>query len=417
MQSHIDADQQELTDQIGNIILSMLSNDIGKMSDDKFVDSVVREVKEITLVQVGHLYDCDAESLVDSSIADAMAIVTEMFIPKRSFRNTFTKGSPDVGIISKAIQDLRARPQPDQRTPAWYRFRHDLITASNAWKAFGTQASINQLIHEKCQPLNVDKYSSVNTETPMHWGQKYEDVSIMYYEIMYNTRVEDFGCMADPQHPFIGASPDGINVDPESSRYGRMLEIKNPTTRTITGIPKSEYWIQMQMQMGVCGLHECDFLETSFKEYETNEEADADGSFSETEDGKMKGVIMYFLHEAKPLYEYAPLNISREEFEIWESKQMEKHANDTWVRNYYWKLEKVSCVLVEFNKVWFDYAVPILKNVWETVETERVTGYGHRAAKRKKKAVSGEAAPPEEGSCCMIDVKKLQEHPVYELEA
>ena len=173
----------------------------------------------------------------------------------------------------------------------------------------------------------------------------------------------------------------------------------------------------MQMQMGVCGLHECDFLETSFKEYETNEEADADGSFSETEDGKMKGVIMYFLHEAKPLYEYSPLNISREEFEIWESKQMEKHANDTWVRNYYWKLEKVSCVLVEFNKVWFDYAVPILKNVWETVETERVTGYGHRAAKRKKKAVSGEAAPPEEGSCCMIDVKKLQEHPVYELEA
>ena len=28
-----------------------------------------------------------------------------------------------------------------------------------------------------------------------------------------------------------------------------MLEIKNPVSREITGIPKEEYWIQMQLQM------------------------------------------------------------------------------------------------------------------------------------------------------------------------
>ena len=48
-----------------------------------------------------------------------------------------------------------------------------------------------------------------------------------------------------------------------------MLEIKNIVNREITGIPKKEYWVQMQMQMEVCAIYEeCDFLETRFKEYE-----------------------------------------------------------------------------------------------------------------------------------------------------
>lgn len=66
----------------------------------------------------------------------------------------------------------------------------------------------------------------------------------------------------------MGASPDGINVDVNSERYGRMLEIKNIVNREINGIPKKEYWVQMQMQMEVCDLDECDFLETKFVEYE-----------------------------------------------------------------------------------------------------------------------------------------------------
>jgi hypothetical protein len=47
-----------------------------------------------------------------------------------------------------------------------------------------------------------------------------------------------------------------------------MLEIKNVVNREINGIPIEEYWIQTQLQMQVCDCDECDFLETSFKEYE-----------------------------------------------------------------------------------------------------------------------------------------------------
>ena len=61
-------------------------------------------------------------------------------------------------------------------------------------------------------------------------------------------------------------------MDNKNDRYGRMLEIKNIVNRDITGIPKKAYWVQMQLQMEVCDLEECDFLETRFKEYD-NEQA------------------------------------------------------------------------------------------------------------------------------------------------
>ena len=92
-------------------------------------------------------------------------------------------------------------------------------------------------------------------------------------KINIKLKVEDFGCIKDDNHDFLGASPDGINVDPNSKRYGRMLEVKNRVSESvpITGNPKREYWIQMQFQMGVCGLKECDFFESRFIEYENKE--------------------------------------------------------------------------------------------------------------------------------------------------
>ena len=97
-----------------------------------------------------------------------------------------------------------------------------------------------------------------------------------------------------------------------------MLEIKNVVSRKINGIPKKEYWIQMQLQMEVCNLNECDFLETQFKEYETEEEFILDGGFQQEELKKhkfdstssyigIKGIMMCFIENGKPIYHYAPL--------------------------------------------------------------------------------------------------------------
>ena len=104
--------------------------------------------------------------------------------------------------------------------------------------------------------------------SPMHWGQKYEPVSVMLYEKRFQTKVDDFGCIQHRDYKCIGASPDGIVTDAKSERYGRMLEIKNIVNREIDGNPLKAYWIQMQIQLETCDLEYCDFLETRIKEYE-----------------------------------------------------------------------------------------------------------------------------------------------------
>ena len=76
----------------------------------------------------------------------------------------------------------------------------------------------------------------------------------------------------------------------ERSGYGRMIEIKNVVSREITGIPKMEYWIQMQLQMEVCDLNECDFLETKFIQYSNEEE------YREDNEIEYKGIINELSH-------------------------------------------------------------------------------------------------------------------------
>ena len=96
-----------------------------------------------------------------------------------------------------------------------------------------------------------------------------------------------------PSYSFIGASPDGINSNISNPRFGRMLEIKNIVNREINGIPKLEYWIQMQLQMETCDLNECDFLETKFIEYENEDDFIKDGSFTYSEDNKFERNYYY----------------------------------------------------------------------------------------------------------------------------
>ena len=79
---------------------------------------------------------------------------------------------------------------------------------------------------------------STNINTAFHNGHLFEPLSIMHYEFDFNTQVGEFGCMAHKKYPYLLASPDGINIKEGNKRYGRMVEVKNPTTRELTGIPK-----------------------------------------------------------------------------------------------------------------------------------------------------------------------------------
>ena len=306
------------------------------------------------------------------------------FHEPRSYSRDLYTGILDFEATKKQMNVLMNKEQPEQKSDEWYKYRHNLITASSAWKIIDSESSRNQYIYSKCKPINISNYKNVNINSPFHWGHKYEPLSVSLYEYLYKTKIMDFGCIPHDNYYFIGASPDGINVDETSPLYGRMLEIKNIVNREITGIPKREYWIQMQLQMEVCNLPECDFLECRFKEYETKEEFYNDGTFQYTKENKMKGIKIVFDNGIEPIYEYCPFMCDENEYNVWKKMIMKKNASLTWIKDIYWRLDQYSCVLVPRNKEWFNSVVTDFENIWKIIEKERIHGYEHRKPKKQK---------------------------------
>lgn len=350
-------------------------------------------------------YNEEAEEELEEIINHAKTIFFKDFMPIRSYPSSIILKLDDIDYyyLEEQINVLKGKPQPVQRTKEWYEFRHNLITASNAYKAFESQSTKNQLIYEKCQPkieLDQDLTSDtkfvsvqmVNVNSSLHHGQKYEPLSVLVYEDMYKTKIDDFGCIQHEKYSFLGASPDGINVFNGSLRYGRMLEIKNIVNREIDGIPKKEYWIQMQLQMEVCDLDECDFLETKFTEYDNG-----DAFYNDITD-KRKGVIMYFhTKTGTPFYKYMPFeHVGSEAINKWQEQMIDLYQspqyNYVWMKDCYWKLDIISCVLVCRNRQWFKDNVAGLAEIWATIVAERVSGYEHRAPNRKSKPIDSSSS-------------------------
>jgi hypothetical protein len=322
----------------------------------------------------------DDEYLYDtiSEIADSFF---QLYACPRSSYDTYVD-TLSIDIDTK-LEQLKNAPQPAQKTIEWHLYRHDIISASVLWKVFSTESQRNSLIYEKCKPFNPDvNRNNWHATGSLQWGVLYEPISIQIYEAKFKTKVGDFGCLPHPNHKCIGASPDGINLCPTSDRYGRMLEVKNIVNREITGIPKEEYWIQMQIQMETCDLDDCDFLETRFKEYATEEE------FRVDETREWKGIILCFIQRnvinSNPTYRYSPLG-QPYDVDTWmnEVKESAKSEDLILFTTTHWYLDQLSCVYVQRNRAWFRAALPLILDTWDTIERERETGYEHRAPAKR----------------------------------
>jgi putative phage-type endonuclease len=301
---------------------------------------------------------------------------------KRSWENSIIITVNDKKRIQEKMQNLRfiSDNLPKQRSPEWYIYRHNLLTASNMYKVFGSAASQNSLIFEKCNPMKDFEGSSKSINTPMHWGVKYEPITIMIYEKKFNTLISDYGCIQHKEKKHIGASPDGVNSKEDNDRFGRMIEVKNTVTRKITGVPKEEYWVQMQIQMEVCDLDECDFIETQF--YEIDKQLFID------EKEKIKGCIVHFMtDDGFPIYKYGSIivpNSKDTDTESWIDQEKKKNESVIFIQVIYYHLHTWSCVLVQRNPVWFRHCANSIDKIWKIIEKERVEGYQHRAPKQKK---------------------------------
>lgn len=316
------------------------------------------------------------------SIPDRQYIVTPEFPEKESMDN-----------IHERLEILRTIPQPKQKTPEWYEMRNNMITASSAWKIFGSKSQSNSFIYSKSTTPSSTE-SELSTYVPsLKWGVMYEPISIKIYETLMGVNVDEFGCIPHAKYPFIGASPDGIVVAPfhtDNHRYGRLIEVKNIVNREITGIPKEEYWIQMQLQMEVCGLRECDFIETRFKEYESRQQfynalfpMSSQSMNQDHVENTIKhdwnGILIGYQKNSQenPIYKYLLLGADgitdKTDVEEWLQNAKSEINSEGYIltEERYWYLDEFSCILVLKNDIWCAKAVEKMKETWDVIRQNR----------------------------------------------
>jgi putative phage-type endonuclease len=202
---------------------------------------------------------------------------------------------------------------PAQKSQEWFNKRAYLLTATNI------SSVLDCNIYKSKYELMLSKISNVHVVnsvfTPAtQWGNQFESIALKFYEFYKKANVYSIGLVSHSKYSWLGASPDGL------LKCGKLLEIKCPFSRESNGKIPFQYWIQIQIQLEVCNLDECDYLECKFYKYENKEEYDADDS-----DSLLKGEI-----QPNPL-------------EILENKE----------NAIYYKLENIMLKTVVRDKLWF----------------------------------------------------------------
>ena len=283
----------------------------------------------------------------------------------------------------KQFLELKKIKYIEQRTKEWFDLRKKMITASDVYKAMGNG---NYLIKKKC-----GEGAPFKAVPATIWGNKYEPIAIKFYEYYNNVKVHEFGVIQHPLHSFIGASPDGIVSS------GIMLEIKCVWSRKITGIIKPEYFHQIQIQMEVCNLSYCDFLECKMVEYNSLEHylddtKNHDEKVLKTVDNSVKGCIITYIDiNNNYVYFYSELGINEQQFYDWklDVKTKTMNKNLRYKEDTFWRIDKMSCVRVSRDQKWFNNILPKLRNVWFRIEERRkeIGYYSDKKMNKKKEDI------------------------------
>lgn len=192
----------------------------------------------------------------------------------------FIKRGAAVGWSSFTVEERRANldrllalPQIPQRTSEWYIQGKQVLTASEFSNIFGTPRAVRNLAFQKVIPVAdagskmTNRLACPTTEmSPFDWGVRFEPVVKQVLSSRWGCKIIDTGRLVHSTDPLLAASPDGILYDAaEPARVGRLLEIKCPITRAVTGTIPFEYWCQMQIQMEVTGIDECEYVEAKIQ--------------------------------------------------------------------------------------------------------------------------------------------------------
>lgn len=313
------------------------------------------------------------DTAVDTVSADKLVSLVRSFFP------TLTATDDDIVERVQTIREYRKQlevlkdiPYIAQRTQEWYDLRKQRLTASDTAQAIGVGkfGTRDQLVQKK-----VNEVLGVPDNFPKHlpalkWGVMFEAMaSRCYAQSRYDINIHEFGLIAHPKVECYGASPDGI------TDLGIMIEIKCPYKRKITGQVPEYYELQIQGQMAVCGLKECDYVECEMQEFESLE----DYYVMINSDSKTNhGVIVEYSKLGEILYDYSDPYLSpKDAYMNVKSAATQRVKSDpdlSITRIRPWRLRLMNVVRVHFDQDRWDKLVPKLQQFWKEVLEKRALG-------------------------------------------
>lgn len=240
---------------------------------------------------------------------------------------------------------LRLYGQNDQRTAQWHSKRGEMITASEVYKVFSTDAARREIMLRKLAPPSNSQQCHA---TALIWGTRMEPIAKKLYEEDTNCTILDVSCATHPRYSFLGASPDGLIVPNDTAdifRYGRLVEFKCPISRAPSDEIPIAYWHQMQMQMECTEIDECEYVEFRFAQVnysQWNQFTGKKGSFAVYEDGRCD----YTLTEST--------------------------GDDCQI--VYWILNSMKKEFVKKDSAWLTDHLKQLKDFWKEIQTHKEAG-------------------------------------------
>lgn len=287
-----------------------------------------------------------------------------------------------------SIQRLLNMPQIEQRTDAWYQDALGLLSASQFNTILKSGRTRGQLVLQKAslEPIDLTQRRTVVTThelNPFTWGIRFEPIVKQIYQALTGTRVVDLGRLKHKTDPRLAASPDGLVVEGPDQRLSRFVEFKAPVTRKILSVVPEDYMAQMQIQMEVGQVEECDYLEIKFnsgygaKVPHVTIPAENPTLF---EQRWFFGYIHLIGNKEtnEPIrYEYSPLNTSDWEPELGD--------NELILEVIPWWTSEWFTTTVGRSRTWFDSVQPAMKAFWEDVEKAKRGEFILPASTRKVK--------------------------------
>ena len=151
------------------------------------------------------------------------------------------------------VKRLLDKEYDEQRSEAWLKLRGNMLTASDAASAIGTNSyqTPDDLLLKKC---GLGEKFTGNEAT--EWGTKMEPVAIEMFEEQSGEKVNELGLIPHPEHSWLGGSPDGLTDS------NCLVEIKCPMRRKIIpGQVALHYQAQIQLCMEIMDVESCFFVQ------------------------------------------------------------------------------------------------------------------------------------------------------------